>query len=100
MCEIATFRGSRETAIQFSFFGKFRTGRAIFFRQPLNSLSVRFVLGKLPVRFHFLDYIPFLQEKDRFGVKSSNKTPTKTGQISYALGMSNLGSENGGGGAP
>jgi hypothetical protein len=26
--------------------------------------------------FHFLDFIPFLQENDRFGVKSSNKTPT------------------------
>ena len=50
VCEIATFRGSRETAIQFLFFGNFRTGRAIFFRQPLNSLSIRFVLGNLPVR--------------------------------------------------
>ena len=43
--EIATFRGSRETAAHF---GKFPTGkafgaiflRAIFFRQPLNSLRL------------------------------------------------------------
>ena len=48
---------SHETAVQFSFFGKFRTGRAIFFRQPLNSLSVRFVLGKLPVRIGLFCHI-------------------------------------------
>ena len=49
--EIATFRGKAETAIQFFVFGKFRTCRAIFFRQPPNSLSVLFGFGKLPVRF-------------------------------------------------
>ena len=58
--EIATFRGKAETAIQFFVFGKFRTGRAIFFRQPPNSLSVLFGFGNCPygrVGIFFLEAI-------------------------------------------
>ena len=43
----------------------------------LPASPVRMLLAPTRKQVHlFLDCIPFLQENDRFGVKSSNKTPT------------------------
>ena len=45
---LSRLEGPPDLGVPFSFFGKFRAGRAILFRQPLNSLSVRFVFGNCP----------------------------------------------------